>query len=209
CSWLRALSWCSRASTESTYNAAGESRLLILWASWPDERLSACNCSPSGAWASAGSSAFMCCRLSCPGSVRTRARDRWLGRQRVPWKDHGELRAFTQPPPGFDRTAVPLDDPAHIGQAHAFTHKILRGVQAAKWLEELIGMRRVEAGTIVDHRNFMAAARPQHGPHVDACLCLRCRVFDGIAQQVHEGLVQQAGMAVNRRQRPDPPLDVA
>src|SRR5262245_42575535 len=72
-----------------------------------------------------------------------------------------EGRALFRRGVGPDAAAVAADDALRGGEADAGALELLDGMQALEWAEELVGIRQVEAGTVVanvEHDLAVAAA---------------------------------------------------
>src|SRR5581483_8570192 len=101
-----------------------------------------------------------------------------------------------------DSPAVAGDDALHDRQADAGAFKILRAMQPLEHPEQLVDVLHVEADAVVaDEEDLLAAAVLRADLHRG--FAARPRVFEGVVDQVHKHLLEQRGVAPNRRQVAD------
>ena len=110
-----------------------------------------------------------------------------------------ERAAIAQAAADLQVAAVALCHGARKGQAQAHSIHALMLPQALKGLAECGQRGFIHAGAVIAHGNAPALCVFHNAAFDNGALIavLRLAVFDGIGQQVDDGAVQQAGVAVD------------
>ncbi len=101
-----------------------------------------------------------------------------------------------------------LDDAADGRQADARTLELVVPVQTLEDAEQLARVAHVEADAVVADEDVLIVLSGAD-PNLDHRVRARPRVLHGVVDEVREHLQHQVGIARDRRQRPEPPLDDA
>ena len=109
---------------------------------------------------------------------------------------------------GPDAAAVAFDDAADGGEADASAFKIGVAMQALKGAKEVCSVLHVEPDAIIADEEGRSTGN-KHLADFDHRGLAGARVFDGIAEEVGENLLDEAGVAHDGRQRGDTPFDLA
>src|SRR5215212_1210339 len=98
---------------------------------------------------------------------------------------------------GPDPAAVPVDDARHRRQPYARPLELILPVQPLEGPEQLVRVRLVEAGPVVPYEvDGAEKTRPPVHPEFYARLLFSLRKFPGVAEQVLQGYLEQAHVAV-------------
>jgi len=91
-----------------------------------------------------------------------------------------------------------IHDALHIGQSHAFARKFVRVMQPVKRLEEMLYALRLKTNAVINHHDPHKACVLRMGRlNLNTRSWILAGVLDCIADQIGEGLVKQAFMALN------------
>src|SRR5204863_7320840 len=90
-----------------------------------------------------------------------------------------------------------MDNASHVGQADAGAFELFGGVKALKHAEELVRILPVEPDAVVPNEHDRLAAPAGDGADLDLSGRACGRVFDCVAQQVHEHDAEQGASTAN------------
>src|SRR5579863_10603724 len=116
--------------------------------------------------------------------------------------------SFVDLPFGPDASTVLSDDALHRGQSDTSAFKLLVAMKPLKCSEKLIRVFRVESCAVVTNKEDKLPVDCRLVNLNDRSLTAAA-IFDGIGQKVREHLLDQSGVAIDRRQGPYPPVNLS
>src|SRR6185503_7192538 len=108
--------------------------------------------------------------------------------------------AFTELAVRPDASAVPAHDSMHQREPDARARELIVAMQKLKHAEKILAVTRIESGAVVAHEVDVLAFFADGADLYGGGFLLRGE-FNGIRQQFHPDLLEQAPIADGRRQR--------
>ena len=110
---------------------------------------------------------------------------------------------------GTNRAAVAMDDALHGGETDAGAFEIFLAMQPLKGPEELIGIFRIEAHSVVAHEEGDGARGCGERAELNHPMRQAAGEFDGVGDEVGIDDFEKTGIATDVGQWVDAPLDGA